>query len=79
MEFLSEYGMFLAKSITLVAAVVFILVALVSAAAKNKKEPKGSILVQHLNKEIDDFCDEIKQHVEQEEDIKKAKKALKKA
>jgi serine protease SohB len=78
MEFLSEYGMFLAKAVTLVAALVFILVNFIAATAKNKKDSKGSILVTHLNKELDDYCDEIKQHVEQEDELKKEKKALKK-
>jgi serine protease SohB len=78
MEFLSEYGMFLAKAVTLVAALVFILVNFIAATAKNKKDSKGSIFVTHLNKELDDYCDEIKQHVEQEDELKKEKKALKK-
>lgn len=78
MEFLSEYGMFLAKTLTFVVAVIFIIVTAAAAAAKNKKEQKGSIVVTHLNEEIDDFRDEIKHVVEDEGLLKKEKKALKK-
>lgn len=79
MEFISEYGMFLAKTLTFTVAVIVILVAAVGSAVKSKKEPKGSISVTHLNKEIDDLGDEIKHVVEDEESFKKAKKQSKKA
>jgi serine protease SohB len=78
MEFLSEYGLFLAKTLTLVAAIVFVMATGIAAAAKSKKEAKGSIVVTHLNQEIDDARDEIKHVVEHEGLLKKEKKALKK-
>lgn len=79
MEFLSEYGLFLAKTLTLVAAIVFVMVTAFAAAAKNKKESKGAIVVTHLNQQIDEDCEEIKHVVEHEGLLKKEKKALKKA
>lgn len=79
MEFLSDYGLFLAKTLTLVAAIVFVMVTAIAAAAKSKKESKGAIVVTHLNQQIDEDCEEIKNFVEHEGLLKKEKKALKKA
>jgi serine protease SohB len=78
-EFIAEYGMFLAKTLTFTVAVILVIVAAVGSAAKSKKEPKGAISITHLNKEIDDLSDEIKQVIEEEESLKKAQKESKKA
>lgn len=79
MEFLAEYGLFLAKTLTFAAAVVFIIVAGAATAAKSKKESKGTLVVTHLNEEIEKFGEEIKHVVEDEESYKKAHKEAKKA
>ncbi len=79
MEFLAEYGLFLAKTLTFVAAIVFIIVVGVASAAKSKKEAKGTVIVTHLNDEIEDLGKEIKHVVEKEEHLKKAHKEEKKA
>jgi serine protease SohB len=78
-EFLTEYGMFLAKTLTFAVAIVFVIVAAVGSAAKTKKEQKGTISVRHLNKEIDEMLHEIKSVVEDEKTLKKAKKDIKKS
>jgi len=78
-EFITEYGMFLAKTLTFTVAVVVIIIAAVGSAVKTKKEAKGSITVTHLNKELDDLGDEIKHIVEDEDSFKKTKKESKKA
>jgi serine protease SohB len=77
-EFISEYGMFLAKTLTFTVAVLVIIVAAVGSAVKSKKESKGAISVLHLNKEIESLGEEI-QDVVDEESLKKAKKEHKKA
>ncbi|MBN4053731.1 protease SohB [Haliea sp. AH-315-K21] len=79
MEFIAEYGMFLAKVLTFTVAVVVVIVAAVGSAGKSKKEQKGSISITHLNKELDEIADEIKGVVEDEERLKREKKANKKA
>lgn len=79
MEFLTEYGLFLAKTLTFTVAIVFIIVIGVASAAKSKKESKGNIVVTHLNDEIEDLGREIKHVVEDEESLKKAHKVEKKA
>ncbi|MFL2840347.1 MAG: protease SohB [Pseudohongiellaceae bacterium] len=79
MEFIAEYGIFLAKTLTFSAALVVIIVAVLSSIAKSKKEQKGAISITHLNKEIDDLTVEIKGVVEDEEILKREKKENKKA
>ncbi|NIB43883.1 protease SohB [Pseudomaricurvus alkylphenolicus] len=49
MEFLAEYGMFLAKSVTLIVTIVIILGLLVAFGQRNKGSDKGHIEVTRLN------------------------------
>ncbi len=79
MEFITEYGMFLAKTLTFTVAVIVVLVTAAAAATKTRKEHKGSITVTHLNRELDDLAGQIKDVVEDEESLKQEKKAHKKA
>ena len=78
MEFLSEYGLFLAKTLTVVAAILIIMAAAVANAMKQRKEAKGTIVVSHLNKEIDGYRDTLRHAVEDHETLKLAAKAEKK-
>lgn len=78
MELLSEYGLFLAKTVTIVAAILLIMTAAVANAMKQKKEGKGHIVVSHLNDELEHFSHEIRHAVEDEETLKQAEKADKK-
>jgi len=78
LELLSEYGLFLAKTVTIVAAILLIMTAAVANAMKQKKEGKGHIVVSHLNDELEHFSHEIRHAVEDEETLKQAEKADKK-
>lgn len=78
MDFLAEYGLFLAKTVTVVVAILVIMAAAVANTMKQKKEGKGKIVVTHLNKEIENFRDEISEVVEDEQTLKLAAKADKK-
>jgi len=78
LEFLSEYGLFLFKTATIVVAILIVMAAAVANAMKQKKEAKGSIVVTHLNKEIDHYRDEIRNAVEDEHSLKLAAKEEKK-
>lgn len=63
-EFFSEYGLFLAKTITFMIAVMFIMAVVVSNALRSKRElEKGTLTVTHLNKDMDDLRETIKKHV----------------
>lgn len=78
MEFLSDYGLFFAKTVTLVAAILVIMTAAMANAMKQKKAEKGTITVTHLNKEIDDLRDAIRQEVDEDHVLKEEAKADKK-
>ena len=78
MEFITTYGLFLAKTITLVVAILIVLAAAVANASKGKKAEKGNISVTNLNEEIEDFSDEIKHAVVDDERLKLEYKAEKK-
>ena len=87
MEFLSEYGLFLAKSVTVVIAIVFILGAIFAQAAKNKQGGllHGHIEVQKINERFKAFEHQLKhavlpEHLFKQEEAaeKKQEKALKK-
>lgn len=78
MEFLSEYGLFLAKTLTVVAAILIVMAAAMANAMKQKKEGKGNIVVTHLNEEFDHYRDAIRKTVEDEHVFKQAAKAERK-
>jgi len=64
LEYLIEYGMFLAKAATIVLAAIIIVAAISSAGQKKKKAgKKGSIKVTQLNDHIDEMRDVLRQTV----------------
>lgn len=73
MAFLFEYGLFLAKAVTIIAAFGFILVMIIGASQKPKGKP-GEIALKDLSKQINETKDKF---IEQTLD-KKALKAYKK-
>jgi serine protease SohB len=77
-EFLAEYGLFLAKTVTIVIAIMIIMATAVANTMKQRGEDKGSIIISHLNKEINDLKDEIVKAVEDEHTLKKVHKEEKK-
>ncbi len=77
-EFLAEYGLFLAKTVTIVIAIIIIMATAVANTMKQRVEDKGSIIITHLNKEINDLKDEIVKAVEDEHTLKKVHKEEKK-
>lgn len=78
MEFLTEYGVFLAKAVTIVAAVLIIVGAVVSAGSRTRKGPDGHIEVKHLNKDLEAMTDAIKIVALDKEVLKQEHKAQKK-
>ncbi len=77
-EFLAEYGLFLAKTITIVIAIIIIMATAVANTMKQRREDNGSIIITHLNKEINDLKDEIVNAREDEHTLKKVHKEEKK-
>lgn len=60
MEFLMEYGLFLAKSITVLVTIALIVALVVSAGHRGKGADKGHIEVTHLNDKFDSIQDALK-------------------
>ena len=78
MEFLSSYGLFLAKAITIVVAILFVVVGIIAAGSKGKKEQLGHIEVNLLNDHYDESEALLKAVVLDDDERKKEQKALKK-
>ncbi|MDZ7923122.1 MAG: protease SohB [Marinagarivorans sp.] len=79
MEFLYEYGLFLAKVITFVVAVVVIVAFVVAASIKPKVSNKGQISIEPLNERFDDMKDALLQAVLSEKELKDFDKEEKKS
>jgi serine protease SohB len=79
LEFLIDYGMFLAKVATIVVAIVFILGALAASGQKQRKATrKGSIKVTQLNEQLDEMKEALRQSVLDKDQLKLAHKEEKK-
>lgn len=78
MEFLSEYGVFLAKTVTIVIAIMFVLAAAASAAIKNKKPESKEMLVEKLNEKFNDSKELLEEIVLEKDALKTLRKDQKK-
>ena len=64
LEYLIEYGIFLAKAATIVVAIVIVVGTVAAAGSKQKKlGKKGSLKVTRLNDHIDELRDTLRQSV----------------
>ena len=80
MEFLFEYGIFLAKTITIVVAIGFLLATLTSTAQRLKKlEKQGYVEVKNLNEKYEDISQAMQSAILSDDDYEAAIKAEKKA
>ncbi len=79
MDFLADYGLFLAKVVTFVIAIGFVLGLIVSAGHKTrKKQEKGHIEVTRLNDRFKQMTDSIKHAALDSAELKREAKAEKK-
>ena len=79
MEFLTDYGMFLAKAVTIVLSIGAVVGLVASAGQKNRKgEKKGSIKVSRINEHIDGLRDTLRASVLEKEQLKEIEKSEKK-
>ena len=78
MEYLFEYGMFLAKTVTIVVAIAAILTLMVAAGQRRRHMPRGNITVTHLNRELDSLKDAMQRVVLDKFALKKYLKLEKK-
>jgi len=78
-EFLSEYGLFLAKSVTIVIAVLAVVIGIIAASTRSKKETKhGDIQVEHYNDELQEMKEILEHSILDKETLKTRQKAEKK-
>ena len=77
MEFLYEYGLFLAKAVTLVAAIIIVVAALVGAAAK-QKQGKGHLEILSVSDQLKDITHYARQVLLDKATLKKLAKQQKK-
>ncbi|TQV81292.1 protease SohB [Exilibacterium tricleocarpae] len=78
MEFLAEYGMFLAKAVTVVVAVGVIVALIVAAGQRGQRKEKGHIEVSKINDNYASMRDALKAAVLPPEQLKTEEKAEKK-
>jgi len=78
-EFLSEYGLFLAKSVTIVIAVLAVVVGIIAASARGKKDSRhGDIQVEHFNDELHEMKEVLEHSILDKDELKAIHKAEKK-
>ena len=78
MDFLINYGLFLAKTITFVVALIIVVGFVVSAGMKGQHEDKGHIEVKRINEKYEEMLDDLKSVVLEESDLKAEEKQRKK-
>jgi len=78
LEFLADYGLFLAKTLTFLVAFVVVLVIALSAGSKGATGEKGQLEITKLNDKFDDLADAVKSVVIEPEVLKAQEKEEKK-
>lgn len=78
MEFVVEYGLFLAKTVTLVVAILLVVAVMFALGSKGRRPERGHIEVSSLNESLDSVTRTLKQFVLNENDWKAEAKAEKK-
>lgn len=78
-NFLSSYGLFLAKSITVVVAIIFVVGIIVSIIQRSTGRAKDRIQVKNLNDKFKDLRHDLQQEVLAKKEFKKLVKTEKKA
>ncbi|MBS01266.1 MAG: protease SohB [Gammaproteobacteria bacterium] len=79
LEFLYEYGLFLAKSLTIVAAIVVVVALVASMQQRGRREESGHLEVINLNDRLRHASDTLKQAILTGDALKAEQKAKKKA
>lgn len=79
MEFISEYGLFLLKAVTIVAAMLAIIGAIAAAGSRGIKHGQGHIEVRDLNEAFKDMAFALKSVVLDDAELKQQLKQQKKA
>ena len=77
MDFLAQYGLFLAKTLTFVAAILITVVVVAALALRGKKAP-GTIYIENVNEKMSDIRDSLQAETLKKPALDKLKKEKKK-
>lgn len=75
---LAEYGMFLAKAVTLVGAVLVVLIGLASAIRAARRQDPNHLQITHLNDHLDELRDSLEEAILDASQLKRVHKERKK-
>ena len=78
MEFLSEYGIFLAKVVTVLIALVILITAIASASGKGEGSKKAKLSIRKLNDSFEEHKEQIEAEILTKEQLKEREKEEKK-
>ena len=78
MEYLAEFLLFLAKTVTLLGGIMVVITLVAAAGQKSKKMHKGHLEIMPLNKHYEHLRDDLKHALLSSEELKKAEKEQKK-
>ncbi len=79
MEFLSEYGLFIAKTATIVIAVLIIVAGIVAILTKGKDKDKGKLSIKNINEKFEKMADTLHTAILDKKELKELHKTEKKA
>ena len=77
-DFFANYGLFLAKAVTIVAAIIVVIAGIAALSGRNKSSGEGILKIDSLNDTLEDMEDALKEAVLDEEVYKAQQKAEKK-
>jgi serine protease SohB len=78
LEFLMNYGLFFAKAVTWVVAIIIVVAFITAVSVKRNRPDKGSISVSNLNEEFDELADTLRGELLDEKTYKEEQKQKKK-
>jgi serine protease SohB len=78
MEFVSEYGLFLAKAVTIVAALLILVSGIVALLSRNQQRAAEHLEIKHLNRDYEAMADALNANLLSKKAYKEKLKALKK-
>jgi len=78
LEFISEYGLFLAKTITFLVAFVVCISVVVNASDRSKGKNTESVDIEHINEQFSDYEEQLREAILDEDELKALKKEQKK-
>ncbi|TCK08869.1 inner membrane peptidase [Marinobacterium mangrovicola] len=77
-EFLAEYGLFLAKTLTLIIGILLVVAGVGAAVSKRREAREGHVEVKHINRHFEEMQQEIEDEILDESRLKQMHKEQKK-